>query len=35
MDEETGILKVEGHSPEGGWVERIVGSDDIGGTKPD
>ena len=35
MDEETGTFKVEGHSPEGGWIERIVGSDDISGTKSD
>lgn len=35
LDEETGTLKVEGHSPEGGWIERIVGSDDISGAKSD
>ena len=35
MDEQTGTLKVEGYSPEGGWIERIVGSDDISSTKYD
>ena len=34
-DEETGHLKIEGYSPEGGWIERIVGSDDIGSAKSD
>jgi GTP-binding protein HflX len=34
-DEETGALKVYGYSPEGGWIERIVGSDDIGSKKFD
>ncbi len=34
-DEETGELKIEGYSPEGGWIERIVGSDDNGSTESD